>query len=136
MHEWALAEGVLETARDVAEREGFSKVTEIVVRIGELQQIRESTFRSSVAAVLPAMPEAIQGAALVIEIEPVAFRCRVCEHEYAKAEAAGELGADEWEAIHFVPELAKSYLRCPNCGSPDFVVTRGRGVQIDRIEGE
>jgi hydrogenase nickel incorporation protein HypA/HybF len=71
-----------------------------------------------------------------LEIEPVEFRCRVCAHEYRKADAAGDLSADDWEAIHFVPELAKSYLRCPKCKSPDFEVTAGRGVQIDSIEGE
>ena len=136
MHEWALAEGVLETARGVAEREHFTSITTIVVRIGELQQIKESTFRKSIDAVLPTMPDALQQAKIELEIEPVRFRCRVCGREYDKQEAAGELGPDEWEAIHFVPELAKSYLGCPSCGSPDFEVTQGRGVQIDSIEGE
>ena len=39
MHEWALAEGVIQTASGVAEEQGLEKITEIVVRIGELQQI-------------------------------------------------------------------------------------------------
>ena len=38
--------------------------------------------------------------------------------------------------IHFVPELAHAYLRCPDCSSADFEVLGGRGVSIDAIEGE
>ena len=43
---------------------------------------------------------------------------------------------DAAEAIHFVPELAHAFMRCPDCGSPDFEVAAGRGVAISGIEGE
>ncbi|MBT5642788.1 hydrogenase maturation nickel metallochaperone HypA, partial [Candidatus Bathyarchaeota archaeon] len=39
MHEWALAEGVITTAQKFAEENGLNKVTEVVIMIGELQQI-------------------------------------------------------------------------------------------------
>ena len=42
----------------------------------------------------------------------------------------------EREAIHFLPESAHAYLRCPGCGGPDFVLAAGRGVSIEAVELE
>ena len=44
-------------------------------------------------------------------------------------------GANEREAIHFVPESAHAFLRCPACKSPDFEISKGRGVWVERITG-
>ena len=38
------------------------------------------------------------------------------------------------EAIHFLPEAAHAFVRCPSCGSPDFAVSKGRGVSIKSID--
>lgn len=37
------------------------------------------------------------------------------------------------EAIHFLPEVAHTFISCPNCGSPDFRVTAGRDVSVVSI---
>ena len=42
---------------------------------------------------------------------------------------------DVREAIHFVPEIAHTYIKCPKCGSPDFEVVQGRGVWLESIKG-
>ncbi len=61
--------------------------------------------------------------------------------ETAGTEGAGEggerkeLGENEQEAIHFVPEAAHAFIRCPACGSPDFEISKGRGVWVERITG-
>ena len=39
MHEWALAEGVVAAVSRIAEEQGLKRVTEVTVRIGELQQV-------------------------------------------------------------------------------------------------
>lgn len=44
MHEWALAEGVLSTATQIAEEQGLKKVTEVIVIIGELQQVEHDVL--------------------------------------------------------------------------------------------
>ena len=41
MHEWALAESILTTAIEAAEKEKLKIVTEIRISIGELQQIEK-----------------------------------------------------------------------------------------------
>jgi hydrogenase nickel incorporation protein HypA/HybF len=39
------------------------------------------------------------------------------------------------ESIHFIPEVAHSYLKCPKCGSSDFEFMKGRGVWLASIKG-
>jgi hydrogenase nickel incorporation protein HypA/HybF len=39
------------------------------------------------------------------------------------------------EAIHFLPEAAHAYIRCPKCGSPDFEILSGRGVWLESVRG-
>jgi Zn finger protein HypA/HybF involved in hydrogenase expression len=71
----------------------------------------------------------------VVEQEPVRFRCRVCEREFGRPELEAAGGADELEAMHFIPELSHAFVRCPGCGSPDFDILAGRGVTLERVEG-
>jgi hydrogenase nickel incorporation protein HypA/HybF len=136
VHEWALAEGVLATARDVARRENLATVTRIEVRIGELQHIKKDVFAFALKEVADRVPGNIGSPRIELEIEPASFRCRACAREFALAEGSDGLEPDEVESIHFVPELAHVHLRCPQCESPDFEVVRGRGVRIHAIEGD
>lgn len=135
MHEYALAEGVISTALKVAADGGVRKITRIVVAIGELQQIERELFAQALIEVMPATHEQLADAAIDLRVEPALLRCRVCDRQFGMAEVDGELAGDEAEAVHFIPELAHTYLRCPGCGSPDFAVLSGRGVWLETVEG-
>jgi len=130
MHEWALAEGVITTAQKFAEENGLTKVTEVVIMIGELQQIEhdvlEFTFEQQ-------KTELFKDAKFTLKSQPAMFKCRVCGNEWS-FEAQG-LTEDISEAIHFVPEMAHVYVKCTECESPDFEVTQGRGVWLATIKG-
>lgn len=136
MHEMALADAVVTTAIREGERNGLSRITEVVVRIGELQRIDREVFAFALQQVLPAAEPRIAGVRFRIESEAALFRCRPCGRSFGTGDTAGPGGHDEEEAIHFVPELAHAFLRCPDCASPDFEVVRGRGVGIEAIEGD
>ncbi len=136
MHEWALAEGVIATALDVSDKEKFRRVTKLVVRVGELQRIDPDFFRTALESVMPADDERLVSPELELSVEPAGFDCRKCGHRYSMNDAAGDLDKDRQEAIHFIPELAHGYMACPECSSPDFEVTRGRGIWLDSMEGE
>ena len=133
MHEMALAEGVIATALDTA-REQARCLQRLVVRIGELQQIEPEVFRYCLDIVRPEDEPLLQGAEITLETERVGLSCRACRRGYG-LDDLGEAapGPEELEAIHFVPELAHSFISCPHCGSPDFEVVAGRGVWIERI---
>jgi len=142
MHEWALAEGVIETALRVAEERGIDRVRAVRVRMGRLQQIDPDIFAFALGELVKGQPPRIRDAAFEFEHEPAAFECRRCGTKWtldAAPEFSGEapeaLDEEEKEAIHFVPELAHVYLRCPSCGSPDFQVAAGRGVWLAAVEG-
>ncbi|MBD3205777.1 hydrogenase nickel incorporation protein HypA [Candidatus Bathyarchaeota archaeon] len=130
MHEWALAEGVISTATRVAEEEGLTKVTEVVVMIGELQQVEHDVLEFAFEQLRTPL---LEDAKFVLESQPAKFKCRKCGYEWDfKTEGMTE---DVSEAIHFVPEMAHVYLKCSECGSPDFEVLEGRGVWLARIKG-
>jgi len=130
MHEWALAEGIISTARRVAEEQGLTEITEVKVMIGELQQVEHEIIEFALDQLRgPGMEKT----RFVLEAAPAKFRCRKCSTEWSfKTE---NLDKDVSEAIHFVPEMAHVYIKCPGCGSPDFEVVEGRGVWIAYIRG-
>ena len=75
MHEFALAEGVLRTVRRVADAEGLSRVTRVVVSVGELQGIRPETFALAVEELRPAADARLEDAVFEVEVQPARFVC-------------------------------------------------------------
>ena len=147
MHEWALAEAVVSAILKESERAGLKKVTKVKIKVGELQQIDIDIFEEAVKALAS---HSLSHFDLECEIERTVFKCRACGREWSwsqrqqgqqgqRGQGEGgerkELGENEQEAIHFVPEAAYAFLRCPACGSPDFEISKGRGVWVERITG-
>ncbi|MCD6592661.1 hydrogenase nickel incorporation protein HypA [Candidatus Bathyarchaeota archaeon] len=131
MHEWALAEAVVSTVSQIAIREGLRRVTEVRLKVGELQQIEIEILRFALSELKRS--SLLEEAEFIIETEKAELRCRVCGHKWFFRR--NEVDEDVAEAIHFVPEIAHAYIRCPRCGSPDFEVVRGRGVWLESVEG-
>jgi hydrogenase nickel incorporation protein HypA/HybF len=131
MHEWALAEAVIATVESIRSEHGGRTVLAVRLRIGELQKIDREAFGIGLRMGLegrPYGPEVFQ-----LLTEPACFRCRACGREWRLADRP-ELGPEEREAIHFLPESAHVYMRCPGCGSPDFELSAGRGVTIESVD--
>jgi len=136
MHELALAEAVVATAIEVAVKEGITEITNLEVRVGELQNIKKDVFEFALKEIIPSVESRISGDAISVVIEPAGFRCRPCGRAFSISDVDMPEAEAALEAIHFIPELAHSFLQCPTCGSPDFEVVQGRGVTIGTIEGE
>ncbi len=136
MHEMALAEAVVATALEEAERHGISSISKICVRVGELQSIDRDVFAFALEEMIPAAEPRLASTKFQLDAEPARFRCRPCGTEFSLSAAAGADTDDATEAIHFIPELAHTFLRCSSCGSPDFDVVAGRGVSVASIEGD
>ncbi|MBI5684878.1 MAG: hydrogenase nickel incorporation protein HypA [Verrucomicrobia bacterium] len=134
MHEWALAEAVIASAAETARQQKMSVVEEIVLNIGELQSIDAEMFASLVKNQLTQAEPLLQDAEVRVVRGEAAFECQACKKEFSEQDA--KVSEEEREAIHFVPEMAHVYMRCPACGSPDFSIVRGRGVFIQEITGQ
>jgi hydrogenase nickel incorporation protein HypA/HybF len=130
MHEWALAEAILKSAEQVAEKENLKEVAEITIRIGELQQVEAPILRFALNQLKHSF---FKKAKFRILKAKSTLKCRVCgttwEFSFRKLDKAAA------EAIHFVPEVAHTYVKCPKCGSPDFEIVSGRGVWLEDIKG-
>jgi len=129
MHEWALAEAVISTVSQIAEKEGI-EVAEVKIKVGELQQIEPDVLRF---ALLQLKTSKLENAKFSIQTVKVELKCRVCQHEWIFKK--GRVRKETAEAIHFVPEIAHAYIRCPECGSSDFEISKGRGIWLESIRG-
>jgi len=130
MHEWALAEGVISAATKVAKKEGLEEVTEVTIRIGELQQVEHEVLKFAIDQLRTPI---MRDARFILESIPARLRCRVCGEQWLFSPES--MDEEVSEAIHFVPEMAHVYLKCPKCESPDFEVVEGRGVWLAYVKG-
>jgi hydrogenase nickel incorporation protein HypA/HybF len=130
MHEWALAEAVIATAEQIAEKEGLTQVAEVTVKIGELQQVKRDIFRFALQQL---KPDNFKNAKFHLTTAKTTLKCRNCGNTWAFSKR--KLNKQTAEAIHFVPEVAHTYIKCPKCGSPDFEITQGRGIWLETLKG-
>ena len=131
MHEWALAEAVLQGVEDQLKEHGPGPVRSVRRLFGELQKIDSEVFLFGLRELC--RNTSLKPEVFHMETENASFLCNSCGHEWQLREVR-EIDEDEREAIHFLPESAHSYLRCPQCGSPDFRIEKGRGVVIQSID--
>jgi len=130
MHEWALAEAVLKAASEIAEKEQLAEVTEVNISIGELQDVEREIFLFALQQLKPAC---FRQAKFRITRAKAVLKCRNCGNIWQLKSQS--LDQATKEAIHFVPEVAHSYVKCPRCGSPDFEIAIGRGIWLQNIKG-
>jgi hydrogenase nickel incorporation protein HypA/HybF len=136
MHEWALAESILTAAVEAAEKEGIKKLLEINIEIGKLQQIAMDAFEFALEEIICQQTEKLKGVKIHFKTQDAILMCNNCGNEWTFKEMKKRINEDEGEAIHFIPEVTFVHTRCPKCKSPDFIITKGRGVSISSIKGE
>ncbi|MEM1581528.1 MAG: hydrogenase nickel incorporation protein HypA [Candidatus Bathyarchaeia archaeon] len=130
MHEWALAEAIISAVSQIAEKESIKEVREVRLRIGELQQVDREILSFALSQIRSGK---LANTKFVMRTVKASFKCRVCGHKWFFREV--EVANNVKESIHFVPEVAYAYVRCPKCGSPDFEILSGRGVWVASVRG-
>jgi len=130
MHEWALAEAVTFAASEMADKEGLKKVTEVRVRVGELQGVELDIFEFALSQL---KANKLKNAKFKIITVKAKLKCKACDNEWIFDKK--KLDERTAEAIHFVPEVAHAFMKCPKCSSPDFEIVRGRGVWLESVKG-
>ena len=110
MHELALTEGILSIVTSEQEKNGFSRVLEIDLRIGEFSGIVPGCIEEYFPAVSKDTPA--EGAKLVMETVPAEFRCLDCDYE---------------------GPIRKHTACCPNCGSTAIRMTAGREFFVENL---
>lgn len=135
MHEWALAESILAAAEAAATDQHLKKISRLTVNLGELQHIDRGILRFALNELAKERPHFTK-TRFTFRTEKTTFSCIACTHHFTLKETKIPLTPEEKEAIHFIPEAALSYVRCPHCGSPDYHILTGRGVTLATITGD
>jgi hydrogenase nickel incorporation protein HypA/HybF len=135
MHEWALAEAVASTAEKAANKEKIKQISKIKIKVGELQQLDTEIFEFALREISQPNRALLKKAKIDIEIEKGVLKCRVCGCEWDFDSAKKDLNHEDSESIHFVPELSHTFIKCPQCKSPDFEVIKGRRIWIESLVG-
>ncbi len=113
MHEYAIAEALVEQIERVAREHPGCTVRSAVVAIGGLRRIVPDILRFGFE--IAAADSAAAGADLVIEHVPIRFRCNGCNAESVVDEAI--------------------YL-CPACGSGDVTALSGDELMLKSVDIE
>lgn len=113
MHEMSLVEGVRELIEDAAAREGFCRVTQVRVEIGQLSGVEREAFEFCFDLVMQGGIAA--GAQLEIIATPGRGRCPTCGKE---------------------GRLAAVYDSCEHCGAVPVEVVGGTAMRVIDLEVE
>lgn len=130
MHEWALAEAIIKSTLEIAEKEGLAEVREVRIKVGELQQVEVDILKFALSELRVGK---LENAEFIVETVKAELLCRVCRHKWSFSQ--NKLDREAAEAVHFIPEIVHAYIKCPECGSPDFEILGGRGIVIESIKG-
>lgn len=120
VHEWALAESILDYLR----QSGYERVKILKIRLGALQSIDKNILEFGLREL--ATEKNMKIDSIVFEEEPAVLQCNTCGLKWNLSPQ--QFDEASREAIHFVPEAIYAYIRCPRCGSRDFKVLSGRGL--------
>ena len=140
MHEFSLAHGVIQTLINLVKQNMLKTIDLIEISVGEMSQIDVELLSFWLRELSKETP--IKSAEFKITVERSRYRCRSCGYEWSwedvKNSVLKELCEEEEECdnpIHFIPELANVFMKCPKCQSPDFEIIGGTGVKILRVVG-
>ncbi|MCX6670464.1 MAG: hydrogenase nickel incorporation protein HypA [Euryarchaeota archaeon] len=135
MHEWALAESIVMATIEEAQKEKLKTITQVTVHIGELQQIEKEIFLFALNELAKSQEPPIKKGAFQLKTDKSTLTCKNCGETWSYSDMKKKLNETESESIHFIPEVVFVHARCPRCGSPDFEITKGRGVVLSSIKG-
>ncbi|MEM4598662.1 MAG: hydrogenase/urease maturation nickel metallochaperone HypA [Candidatus Diapherotrites archaeon] len=133
MHEYSLAQAVLNSVEDFVKKDKARGKLKVVVSIGELQHVSAQQFREILEGA--AMEKGLK-AEFSVETESAAFKCFSCGNEWVREKAKKKLKNHDYDHLHdhkhdlvaLLPELA-----CPKCRSNDIEITAGLEVKIKEI---
>ena len=117
MHEFSIAENIVELTARAAEENQLIRIDVITVESGELRQIVPESLHMAFDSLKAenGRSELMGSCRLELVLIPQIVRCRDCDHE-------------------FTPRDLRYF--CPRCGSSETEIVEGSDLVIKSIEGE
>ena len=113
MHELSIARSIIAIVEQAARDNGFERVLEIRLKMGEFSGLVPECLREFFPIAAKDTPA--EGAALVMETVPAAFRCLDCGYEGG---------------------IERKSACCPVCGSTAVRLTAGREFYVESLKVE
>lgn len=152
MHEFSMAEEILDVVKANAEANNAKRVTSIKIRLSEISSITPDALSFSFEAV--SKGTIAEDASLVIERSPVVVRCRGCGLEGAvniPEDAINKIKDMEGhEHEHLEPHFfncsisllsnggikggLEGVFNCNNCSSKDFDIINSDEICLEKVE--
>lgn len=131
LHEWILAEGVVEIIIRKTKELNTNKLNLVRIVFGKLQQVDREIFRYALEELLNSIVKelGIEIKSIVFDEENIVLKCNRCGYEWKLD--LDNLPEYDRESIHFVPETIHAYVLCPSCRSHDYEIISGRGVSVE-----
>jgi hydrogenase nickel incorporation protein HypA/HybF len=120
MHELSMADAIIKTVLDVAEKNQAEEILEVTIEIGKLTMINPEQLKF----LLDVLKEdtLLQDSKINIEETNVEIECKSCDYK-------GSTDLDDSD--HYL-----AIVICPQCGERDLKVTAGRECNVKSIKIE
>jgi hydrogenase nickel incorporation protein HypA/HybF len=120
MHELSMADAIVKTAVDVAEKNDAQKITEVTIEIGGLALLNPEQLKFMIEVL--SEDTLLEGADIIIEEISIEIECKSCNYE-------GPVGSEELD--HYMP-----IVKCPECQDVSISITKGRECNVKNIKIE
>jgi hydrogenase nickel incorporation protein HypA/HybF len=120
MHELSMAQAIVDTVLDAAEKNDAQDVLEVTIEIGQLTMLNSEQLKFLLDVIIEGT--LLENSKILIEEIPVEIKCQSCDFE---GEANTE-GSDHYLTI----------VICPECGGRNFEITKGRECNVKNIRIE
>jgi len=120
MHELSMADAIVKTAVDVAEKNNAQEITEVTIEIGKLTMLNPEQLKFMIGVL--SENTLLEGAEIVIEEIPIEIKCKSCEF-------SGPAPSDDLD--EFVP-----IIKCPECEGQELEIIKGRECNVKTIKIE
>jgi hydrogenase nickel incorporation protein HypA/HybF len=116
MHELSLTKNILDTAIRYAQKTNSRKVVTIVLRLGDLRDIKKEWIQHYFNYI--SKGTIAEDAEILVMIDPIVCSCRDCGKEF-------EVGKNS---------LAAEEILCPSCSQQNYTLISGTKFLIEGIE--
>ncbi|MBO3801179.1 MAG: hydrogenase/urease maturation nickel metallochaperone HypA [Thermoproteota archaeon] len=143
MHEWSLAQAIVESVVEAANNKKAKRVKTLEVEVGSLAMLDKDIILEAIKTLSESTK--LEGAEIKIYEEETKFRCKKCgktwsfneekeeiEKRWEDSKIKDEYGTDDLP-IHYFPELIFTMTSCPSCKSKDFEIIGSREITIKSV---
>ncbi|MDD1763487.1 MAG: hydrogenase maturation nickel metallochaperone HypA [Methanobacteriaceae archaeon] len=120
MHELSMAQAIVDTVLDAAQKNEAQDILEVTIEIGQLTMLNPEQLKFLLDVIIEGT--LLENSEILIEEIPVEIECQSCDFK-GKANTDG---SDHYLTI----------VLCPECGDRNVEVTRGRECNVKNIRIE